>query len=129
MLNSFNKLVIILSAKKKIWLSSPHIGETERQYVKEAFDSNWIAPAGPHIIEFEDKLSKISKDYHIAALNSGTAAIHLALLLLGVKREDEVLCSSFTFSASANPITYLGAHPIYIDRELDTSNMSADLIE
>ena len=91
------------------------MGGTEWQYVKDAFDSNWIAPAGPHITTFENNLSKISKDYHITALSSGTSAIHLALLLLSIKREDEVLCSSFTFSASANPITYLGAHPVFID--------------
>ena len=105
------------------------MGGTEWQYVKDAFDSNWIAPAGPHITTFENNLSKISKDYYIAALSSGTAAIHLALILLGVKREDEVLCSSFTFSASANPITYLGAHPIFIDSESDTWNMCPELLE
>ncbi len=105
------------------------MGGTEYQYVKDAFDSNWIAPAGPHIAAFENNLSKISKDYHIAALSSGTAAIHLALLLLSIKREDEVLCSSFTFSASANPITYLGAHPIFVDSESDTWNMCPELLE
>jgi dTDP-4-amino-4,6-dideoxygalactose transaminase len=105
------------------------MGGAEWQYVKEAFDSNWIAPAGPHITVFENNLSKTSKDYYIAALSSGTAAIHLALILLGVKREDEVLCSSFTFSASANPITYLGAYPIFIDSEADTWNMCPDLLE
>jgi len=105
------------------------MGGAEWQYVKDAFDSNWIAPAGPHITVFENNLSKISKGYYIAALSSGTAAIHLALILLGVKREDEVLCSSFTFSASANPITYLGAHPIFIDSEADTWNMCPDLLE
>ena len=105
------------------------MGGSEWQYVKKAFDANWIAPAGPHITAFENNLSKISKDYYIAALSSGTAAIHLALILLGVKREDEVLCSSFTFSASANPITYLGAHPIFIDSESDTWNMCPELLE
>ena len=105
------------------------MGGAEWQYVKDAFDSNWIAPAGPHITTFENNLSKISKDYYIAALSSGTAAIHLALILLGVKREDEVLCSSFTFSASANPITYLGAHPVFIDSESDTWNMCPELLE
>ena len=105
------------------------MGGTEYQYVKDAFDSNWIAPAGPHIAAFENNLSKISKDYHIAALSSGTAAIHLALLLLAIKREDEVLCSSFTFSASANPITYLGAHPVFVDSESDTWNMCPELLE
>ena len=105
------------------------MGGAEQKYVKEAFDTNWIAPAGPHISNFEKKLSEISLNYNIAALSSGTAAIHLALLLLGIKREDEVLCSSFTFSASANPITYLGAHPIFIDSELDTWNMSPEYLE
>ena len=75
------------------------MGGTELQYIKDAFDSNWIAPTGPHITVFEDNLSNISMDNYIAALSSGTAAIHLALILLGVEREDEVLCSSFTFSA------------------------------
>jgi dTDP-4-amino-4,6-dideoxygalactose transaminase len=114
---------------KKIWLSPPHISENEQKYVKEAFDSNWIAPAGPHINLFEDELSKMSDGLNIAVLSSGTAAIHLALVLLGVKRNDFVICSSFTFSASVNPIIYQGAHPIFIDSEEDTWNMDPILLE
>ena len=108
---------------KKIWLSSPHMGENEYKYVTEAFDLNWIAPVGPHLNNFEKKLSEISDGKEIAALSSGTSAIHLALILLGVECGDEVLCSSFTFSASANPIVYQGAKPVFVDSELDTWNI------
>ena len=114
---------------KKIWLSSPHMGENEFKYVAEAFDLNWIAPIGPHLNLFEKNLSKISNNKHIAALGSGTSAIHLALILLGVKRDDEVICSSFTFSASANPIVYQGAKPVFIDSEMDTWNMCPKSLE
>lgn len=110
-------------SETKIWLSSPHMGDNEMAYVKEAFDTNWIAPVGPHLNRFEEELSKISKGYNVAALSSGTAAIHLALILLGVSNGDEVLCSSFTFSASANPIIYQGAKPVFVDSEYDTWNM------
>ncbi len=113
-------------ANKKIWLSSPHMGENEFKYVTEAFDLNWIAPAGPHLNDFEKNLSKISEGKHIAALGSGTSAIHLALILLGVECGDEVICSTFTFAASANPIVYQGAKPIFVDSELDTWNMCPD---
>ena len=118
-----------MNSNKKIWLSPPHISENEQQYVKEAFDSNWIAPAGPHINLFEDELSKMSDGLNVAVLSSGTAAIHLALVLLGVKRNDFVICSSFTFSASVNPIIYQGAYPIFIDSEEDTWNMDPILLE
>jgi len=114
---------------KKIWLSSPHMGENEFKYVTEAFDLNWIAPVGPHLNKFEEKLSEISEGRDIAAVSSGTSAIHLALILLGIQNGDEVLCSSFTFSASANPIVYQGATPIFIDSELDTWNMSPEFLE
>lgn len=110
-------------SKSKIWLSSPHMGGTEFTYVKDAFDTNWIAPVGPHLNRFENELSKKSKGYSVVALSSGTAAIHLSLILLGVSNGDEVMCSSFTFSASANPIVYQGATPIFIDSEKDTWNM------
>ena len=120
---------MILSSNKKIWLSSPHLSDNERKYVNEAFDSNWIAPVGPHINSFEEKISKISNDSHVAVLNSGTAAIHLALILLDVRIGDNVLCSSFTFSASTNPIVYLGAKPVFIDSEKDTWNMCPTLLE
>jgi len=111
---------------KKIWLSSPHMGNNEFKYVTEAFDLNWIAPVGPHLNDFEENLSKISEGKHIAALGSGTSAIHLALILLGVECGDEVICSTFTFSASANPIVYQGAKPIFVDSELETWNMCPD---
>jgi dTDP-4-amino-4,6-dideoxygalactose transaminase len=120
---------LILSSNKKIWLSSPHLSDNERKYVNEAFDSNWIAPVGPHINSFEEKISKISNDSHVAVLNSGTAAIHLALILLDVRIGDNVLCSSFTFAASTNPIVYLGAKPVFIDSEKDTWNMCPILLE
>lgn len=110
----------------KIWLSTPHMGDNELIYVKEAFDANWIAPIGPHLNRFEEELSKISNGCSVAALSSGTAAIHLSLILLGVSNGDEVLCSSFTFSASANPIIYQNAKPIFIDSEYDTWNMCPD---
>lgn len=116
-------------ANSKIWLSSPHMGDNEIAYVNEAFDTNWIAPVGPHLNRFEERLSDISNGYSVAALSSGTAAIHLALVLLGVSDCDEVLCSSFTFSASANPIVYQRAKPIFIDSEYDTWNMCPNKLE
>ncbi len=109
--------------RKKIWLSSPHMGGTEERYVKEAFDTNWVAPLGPNVNGFEDDIVRFTDCGHAAALSSGTGAIHLALSLLGVSAGDFVLCQSFTFSASANPIRYLGAIPIFIDSEEDTWNM------
>lgn len=114
----------------KIWLSSPHMGGSEETYVKEAFDTNWVAPLGPNVNHFEQAIvDYVNEDMHVAALSSGTAAIHLALELLGVTRGDEVLCQSFTFSASANPIMYLGATPVFVDSEKDTWNISPDLLE
>ena len=108
---------------KKIWLSSPHMGGKEEVYVKEAFDTNWIAPLGPHVDGFENDLCKFTGVQAAAALSSGTAAIHLALVLLGVQAGDEVICQSFTFSASANPIVYQGATPVFVDSECNTWNM------
>ena len=116
--------------KTKIWLSSPHMGGTEQDYVREAFETNWIAPLGPNVEMFEKALeSYIGEGAHVAALSSGTGAIHLALDLLGVGSGDEVLCQSFTFSASANPILYLGAKPIFVDSESDSWNISPALLE
>ena len=100
---------------KKIWLSSPHMGGNEMKYVQDAYDTNWIAPLGPNVEGFEQDIINYTGAKSATALSSGTAAIHLALILLGVKRGDEVLCSTFTFSASANPIIYQGASPIFID--------------
>lgn len=114
---------------KKIWLSSPHMGGTEELYVKEAFDTNWIAPLGPNVNGFEEDIVSYTKCGHAAALTSGTAAIHLALTLLGVGPGDLVLCQSFTFSASANPIRYLGAIPVFIDSEEETWNMCPKAME
>ncbi|WP_299534729.1 aminotransferase class I/II-fold pyridoxal phosphate-dependent enzyme [Ulvibacterium sp.] len=114
----------------KIWLSSPHIGSSEQYYVDEAFRTNWIAPLGPNVTGFEGDLEYyLQEEAHVAALSSGTAAIHLGLKLLGVSNGDEVLCQSFTFSASANPITYLGARPIFVDSESKTWNICPELLE
>jgi dTDP-4-amino-4,6-dideoxygalactose transaminase len=115
---------------KKIWLSPPHMGTNEEVYVQEAFDTNWIAPLGPNVQQFETAIEEfIGKDIHSACLVSGTAAIHLGLQLLGVNRGDEVICQSFTFAASANPIAYLGASPVFVDSERETWNMSPELME
>nr|WP_199156624.1 aminotransferase class I/II-fold pyridoxal phosphate-dependent enzyme [Pedobacter sp. ASV2] len=115
---------------KKIWLSSPHMGGTEQKYVQEAFDANWVAPLGPNVTGFENDLKDyLNNNVHVAALSSGTAALHLALILLGVGLGDEVICQSMTFSASANPIAYLGATPVFIDSEEDTWNMSPKFLE
>ena len=118
-----------MKEQKKIWLSSPHISDNELKYVNDVFEKNWIAPVGPHISKFEEILSKKHKNYSVAALNSGTSAIHLSLILLGVKSGDDVLCSSFTFAATANPIKYIGANPIFIDSEYETWNMCPVLLE
>ena len=115
--------------KNKIWLSSPHIGTNELQYVNAAFVTNWIAPLGPHVNAFEQGLQVQTKSSHAAALSSGTSAIHLALILLGVKAGDFVFCQSITFSASANPIAYQGATPVFIDSESDTWNMDPILLK
>ena len=121
--------------KSKIWLSSPHMGGKEQEYINEAFQENWIAPLGPNVTGFEGDLKEYlfseEKDAEgsVAALSSGTAALHLALILLGVKPGDEVLCQSMTFAASANPIAYLGAKPVFIDSEEDTLNLSPEFLE
>jgi dTDP-4-amino-4,6-dideoxygalactose transaminase len=105
----------------KIWLSSPHMGGTEQQYIQEAFDTNWVAPLGPNVIAFEQDLENyLGNQVHVGALSSGTAAIHLGLILLGVQAGDAVLCQTMTFSASANPILYLGATPVFVDSETTT---------
>lgn len=106
------------------------MGGAEQTYVKEAFDSNWVAPLGPNVTYFENAIASfVDENVHVAALSSGTAAIHLALELLGVSQGDEVICQSFTFSASANPIMYLGATPVFVDSEEDTWNISPELLE
>ncbi|MUU77196.1 DegT/DnrJ/EryC1/StrS family aminotransferase [Winogradskyella endarachnes] len=109
---------------EKIWLSSPHMSGNEQSYVQEAFDTNWVAPLGPNVNGFESDLeSYLKEDTYVAALASGTSALHLSLILLGVKHGDEVICQSKTFSASANPIVYQGATPVFVDSEKDTWNM------
>ncbi|MDP3644909.1 MAG: DegT/DnrJ/EryC1/StrS family aminotransferase [Bacteroidota bacterium] len=113
----------------KIWLSSPHMGVSEQTYVQEAFDTNWIAPLGPHVNGFESDIQHYTGARHAAALSSGTAAIHLALILLDVKAGDVVICQSMTFSASANPIVYQGATPVFVDSEPDTWNINPFLLE
>ncbi len=113
----------------RIWLSSPHMGGAEQDFVQQAFETNWIAPLGPHVNGFEQDIATYTKGGHVSVLSSGTAAIHLALILLDVKADDYVLCSSFTFSATANPIKYLGANPIFIDSEEDTWNLCPQTLE
>lgn len=116
--------------KTKIWMSSPHMGGTEQQFVKDAFDTNWIAPLGPNVNGFEQDLELfLNHNCHVAALSSGTAGLHLGLVLLGVKAGDEVICQSMTFSATANPISYVGATPVFVDSEQETWNMSPELLE
>jgi dTDP-4-amino-4,6-dideoxygalactose transaminase len=114
---------------KRIYLSSPHMGGAEMKYIREAFDQNWVAPLGPNVDKFEAEIAGYLGVQYAAALNSGTSAIHLALLVLGVKQNDEVISSTFTFSATINPIAYIGAIPILVDSELQTWNMSPDLLE
>ncbi len=116
--------------KPKIWMSSPHMGGTEQQFVNEAFDTNWIAPLGPNVNGFEQDLELfLDQGCQVAALSSGTAGLHLGLVLLGVKAGDEVICQSMTFSATANPISYIGANPVFVDSEKDTWNISPELLE
>jgi len=116
--------------QNKIWLSSPHMGGTEQAFVTEAFETNWVTPQGPHVNGFESDLAGfLGKGTKAAALSSGTAALHLALILLGVERGDEVICQSMTFSASANPIVYQGATPVFVESEAGTWNMSPAWLE
>ncbi|MDO5638035.1 MAG: aminotransferase class I/II-fold pyridoxal phosphate-dependent enzyme [Myroides sp.] len=114
----------------KIWLSSPHMGGTELKYIHEAFDANWVAPLGPNVNGFEDDIrTYLKQDAYIAALSAGTAALHLALIECGVTHGDEVICQSMTFSASANPIAYQGATPVFVDSEPDTWNICPVALE
>ncbi len=115
---------------KKIWLSSPHLGGSEQKFVQEAFDTNWIAPLGSNVDGFEmDLESYLEKEIHVAALSSGTAAIHLGLILLGVTKNDEVLVQTHTHNATVNPIIYQGATPIFIDSEIETGNICPVYLE
>lgn len=115
---------------KRIWLSLAHMSGLEMKYIREAFDTNWVVPLGPNVDAFEKDLQTfLQEDKHLVALSSGTAALHLALLQLGVGPGDEVICQSFTFSASANPIAYLHASPVFVDSEPETWNMDPTLLE
>lgn len=113
----------------KIWLSSPHMSGHELEFINEAFATNWIAPLGPNVNGFEQDLAEYCGMKHAAALISGTSAIHLALIMLGIKSGDEIICQSFTFSGSANPIKYVGAKPLFIDSETESWNMDPVLLE
>jgi len=128
--------------QERIYLSLAHMSGNEQKYIQEAFDTNWVVPLGPNVDSFEKDLTNFLNNKaiagqarndinrkHIVALSAGTAAIHLGLLLLGVGYGDEVICQSFTFTASANPITYLGAKPVFVDSETDTWNMSPEFLE
>jgi len=114
----------------KIWLSSPHMGSNERNFVNETFDSNWVAPLGPNVDGFEKDLEQyLGQDVYVSVLSAGTAALHLALIVLGVEMDDEVICQSITFSASANPIRYQHATPVFVDSESETWNMDPNALE
>jgi pyridoxal phosphate-dependent aminotransferase EpsN len=113
---------------KPILLSTPHMGDRELEFVKEAFDTNWIAPVGPHVDAFEEEFCEVVGAGHAAAVSSGTAALHLALRLIGIEPGDEVFCSTLTFIATANPITYLGAKPVFIDSDRTSWNMNPNLL-
>ncbi len=114
----------------KIWLSLAKMSGREMDFIKEAFDTNWVVPLGPNVNGFERDLTEyLGEPRHVVALSSGTAALHLGLILLGAGRGDEVICQSFTFSASANPISYVGATPVFVDSEPDTWNMDPELLE
>lgn len=116
--------------KTKIWLSSPHMGGQEQKYIQQAFEENWIAPLGPNVNGLESDIEKfLGSSVHVAAVSSGSAALHLALILLGVRPGDDVICQSLTFSASANSILYVGANPIFVDSERDTWNICPTLLE
>lgn len=119
-----------MNTNERIWLSLAHMGGHEQRFVQEAFDTNWVVPMGPNVDAFETELAAfLQSNVYVAALSAGTASLHLALIILGVKQGDEVLCQSFTFSASANPIVYQGATPVFIDSEKDTWNMSPEHLE
>lgn len=116
--------------KERVLLSLAHMGGSEREWVEEAFRGNWIVPLGPNVNEFENRLEKyLDRNVNVVALSAGTAALHLGLIMLGVEAGDEVICQSFTFSASANPIKYQGANPIFVDSETETWNMSPEALE
>ena len=115
---------------KRIYLCLAHMSGQEMKYIQEAFDTNWVVPLGPNVNAFEKDLEDfVGQDKHVVALSAGTAAIHLALVALGVEKGDEVICQSFTFAASANPVVYQGATPVFVDSEPSTWNMDPNLLE
>ncbi len=115
---------------KRILLCLAHMSGNEQKFIKEAFDTNWVVPLGPNVNAFEEDLEHfLGEDKHVAALSAGTAAIHLGLVMLGVGKGDEVICQSFTFSASANPVVYQGATPVFVDSEPGSWNMSPELLD
>jgi len=115
---------------KRIYLCLAHMSGKEQDFIKEAFDTNWVVPLGPNVNAFEEELKHfVGRNKEVVALSAGTAAIHLALIQLGVQAGDEVICQSFTFCASANPVNYQGATPVFVDSEEDTWNMSPTLLE
>ena len=119
-----------MNNKSKIWLSSPHMSGKEMKYIQEAFDGNWIAPLGPNVDGFEKDLENyLGQESHVAVVSTGTAALHLALAMLGVEKDDFVICQSLTFAASANPIIYLGGIPVFVDSEKDTWNLCPNAVE
>ena len=123
----------------RIWMSLARMSGREQEFIQEAFDTNWVVPLGPNVNAFEkalrdflienEELKIESEEQHVVALSAGTAALHLGLILLGVKAKDEVICQSFTFAASANPIVYLEATPVFVDSERDTWNIDPELLE
>lgn len=116
--------------EKRIYLSLAHMGGHEQDFIKEAFDTNWVVPLGPNVDAFEKELADfVGEDRYVVALSAGTAAIHLGLLQLGVGEGDEVICQSFTFAASVNPVVYCGAVPVFVDSEPDTWNMDPLVLE
>lgn len=116
------------NAENKIWLSPPHMCGKEMEFISDAFASNWIAPMGPYVDGFEKDISAYLKTPYCVALSSGTAALHLALIMLNIKEDDYVICPSFTFSASANPVLYQKGIPVFVDSETDTWNMDPELL-
>jgi len=120
--------IIVSNTPERVYLSPPHVGELEKELVAEAFASNWIAPLGPHVDAFEKEFAQVTGARNVVALASGTAALHLALRLVGVGRGDEVLVSTLTFAGGVNPIVYLGARPVFVDSERISWNMDPDLL-
>ena len=125
-----------MNTPQRIHLCLAHMSGNEQKYIDEAFADNWVVPLGPNVDAFEHELHDfLSHDdssrshLRVAAVSAGTAAIHLGLILAGVKPGDEVICQSFTFAASANPVTYIGATPVFVDSEPSTWNMDPDLLE